>query len=122
VIEVTTSKTGKHGHAKCHFTALDIFTNKKMEELVPSSHNLEVPVVSRAEYTLLDIDEDDHMSLMDDKGDTREDLKLPSGHDDVEKLSDEIRAGFDDGKELVITILQAMGIEQAHALKEINNS
>ena len=37
VIEVTTSKTGKHGHAKCHFTALDIFTNKKMEELVPST-------------------------------------------------------------------------------------
>ena len=51
MIEVTTSKTGKHGHAKCHFTALDIFTNKKMEELVPSTlvmmHNLEVPVVSR---------------------------------------------------------------------------
>lgn len=42
VIEVTTSKTGKHGHAKCHFTATDIFTGKKMEELVPSSHNLEV--------------------------------------------------------------------------------
>ena len=89
---------------------------------MPSSHNLEVPVVSRAEYTLLDIDEDDHMSLMDDKGDTREDLKLPSGHDDAEKLADEIRAGFDDGKELVITILQSMGIEQAHALKEINKS
>ena len=121
MIEVTTSKTGKHGHAKCHFTALDIFTNKKMEELVPSSHNLEVPVVARAEYTLLDIDEDDHMSLMDDKGDTREDLKLPSGHDDAEKLADEIRAAFDDGKELVITILQAMGIEQASAVKEINS-
>merc|ERR1711943_28624 len=42
VIDVTTSKTGKHGHAKCHFTATDIFTGKKMEELVPSSHNLEV--------------------------------------------------------------------------------
>ena len=48
VIEVTTSKTGKHGHAKCHFTATDIFTGKKMEELVPSSHNLEV----RCEQTL----------------------------------------------------------------------
>ena len=42
VIDVTTSKTGKHGHAKCHFTATDIFTGKKVEELVPSSHNLEV--------------------------------------------------------------------------------
>jgi len=42
VVDVSTSKTGKHGHAKCHFVALDIFTQKKMEELVPSSHNLDV--------------------------------------------------------------------------------
>jgi hypothetical protein len=41
VSDVSTSKTGKHGHAKCHFVALDIFTSRKMEELVPSSHNLE---------------------------------------------------------------------------------
>lgn len=117
---MTTSKTGKHGHAKCHFTAVDIFTSKKMEELVPSSHNLEVPIVSRVEYTLLDIDEDDHMSLMTDSGDTREDLKLPGGHDDAEKLADQIREGFDAGKELSVTILQSMGIEQANAVKEIN--
>jgi translation initiation factor 5A len=121
VIEVTTSKTGKHGHAKCHFTAVDIFTNKKMEELVPSSHNLEVPIVSRVEYTLLDIDEDDHMSLMTESGDTREDLKLPGGHDDADKLADQIREGFDAGKELSVTILQSMGIEQANAVKEINS-
>lgn len=122
VIDISTSKTGKHGHAKCHFVAVDIFNNKKVEELVPSSHNLEVPVVTRAEYTLLDIDEDDHMSLMSENGDTREDLKLPGGHDEADKLAEQIREGFDNGKELVITILQAMGIEQASAFKEINNS
>ena len=121
VIEVTTSKTGKHGHAKCHFTALDIFTNKKVEELVPSSHNLEVPIVNRLEYTLLDIDEDDHMSLMDEKGDTREDLKLPGGHAEAEKLAEDLRAAFDDGKEVQVTILCSMGIEQAHAMKEVEH-
>eukprot|EP01040_Poterioochromonas_malhamensis_P022278 gene22278-27055_t len=26
VTHVSTSKTGKHGHAKCNFTAIDIFT------------------------------------------------------------------------------------------------
>jgi len=122
VIEVTTSKTGKHGHAKCHFTALDIFTNRKVEELVPSSHNLEVPIVNRMEYTLLDIDEDEHMSLMDEKGDTREDLKLPGGHPEADKLAEDIRTAFAAGKELTVTILVSMGIEQAQAIKEIAGS
>merc|ERR1712166_1401539 len=43
VVDVSTSKTGKHGHAKCHFVTIDIFTGKKLEELCPASHNAMVP-------------------------------------------------------------------------------
>ena len=52
VAEVTTSKTGKRGHAKAHIVALDIFTSKKYEDLCPTSHNVEVPFVKRTEFTL----------------------------------------------------------------------
>lgn len=58
VVDVSTSKTGKHGHAKCHFVAVDIFTSKKVEDLQPSSHNCDVPVVNRVEYQLIDISDD----------------------------------------------------------------
>ncbi|GMF14026.1 unnamed protein product [Phytophthora lilii] len=115
VVSVSTSKTGKHGHAKCNFTALDIFTNKKYEDIVPSTHTTSVPFVSRAEYTLLDITEDDYCSLMDDSGETREDIKLPTF---PETFADEIRADFDDGKQLVLTVLKACGTEQIIAKKE----
>merc|ERR1711868_250340 len=45
VLDVSTSKTGKHGHAKCHFVASNIFTGKKQEELCPATHNIDVPFV-----------------------------------------------------------------------------
>lgn len=30
VVEVSTSKTGKQGHAKCHFVGIDMFNAKKL--------------------------------------------------------------------------------------------
>ncbi len=43
MIDISTSKTGKHGHAKANITALDIFTGKKLTEVKPTSANLYAP-------------------------------------------------------------------------------
>merc|ERR1712072_1512518 len=117
VLEMTTSKTGKHGHAKCHFTALDIFTGKKCEMLESSTHNCDVPNVSRAEYTLLDID-DGFVSLMEESGETKDDLKLPSGTDELDKLAEDLTAAFEDGKDMIITVLSAMNNEMIVGMRE----
>merc|ERR1712110_1204135 len=73
VAEVTTSKTGKHGHAKASITGIDIFTGKKYEDSVPTSHNIDCPFVKKTEYTFIGLDDDGYVTLMDDGGDMRED-------------------------------------------------
>merc|ERR1740138_1063514 len=123
--EVSTSKTGKHGHAKAHIVAIDIFTGKKMEDLCPCSHNLEIPFVKRTEYQLLNADGDSgEVSLLMESGETKDDLNLPTfistgtpTEDDV-KLTADILAAFDEGKDSLLTVLAACGKEKIVAIKD----
>merc|ERR1719410_2647083 len=112
IVEMSTSKTGKHGHAKVHLVALDIFTNRKYEDICPSTHNMDVPNVSRKDYQLLDCSDDGYLSLMDDSGDTREDLKIPEGD-----IGDECKAATSDGRDIMCTVLSACGEEAVIATK-----
>jgi len=114
IVEMSTSKTGKHGHAKVHLVALDIFTQRKHEDICPSTHNMNVPHVTRKDYQLVDID-DDYASLMDDGGDQKEDLKIPEND-----LGKEIREKFENGDNFQVTVLSACGEEQIVGTKVLN--
>lgn len=111
IVEMSTSKTGKHGHAKVHMVALDIFTGKKLEDICPSTHNMEVPNVTRKDYQLIGMD-DDFLSLMDDSGDTRDDLKCPDG-----EIGEEIRKAIKNENDILCTVLSAVGEECVIATK-----
>jgi len=115
VSAVSTSKTGKHGHAKCNFTAIDIFTGKKYEDIIPSTHTAHVPNVIRKEYSLVDINADGFCSMMDEDGNCREDVKLPEWPDNFGR---EIRTGFESGKNLAVVVMSAMGHDQIVSMKE----
>merc|ERR1719203_1873787 len=121
-VEVSTSKTGKHGHAKAHIVALDIFTDKKYEDLCPSSHNLDVPFVTRTEFMAMNMEDDgQHVSLLvsADTGEMRADLKLPTLIDEgtpsdadkkvAKELVDELEKGE---KDVIVTVLKACGQEK----------
>ena len=61
----------------------------------------------------LDVTDDGFLSLMSDDGSTKDDVKLPDSD-----LGKQIQADFDDGKDLLVTIVSAMGEEQAISFKE----
>lgn len=105
VVELTTSKPGKHGHAKVNMVALDLFTGKKIEHCCPSSANADIPYVTKSEFTLVDID-DGYMSLMGPGGATKEDLPLPQG-----VLGKNIERAFAEGKDLTVVVMSSMGEE-----------
>ncbi|KAF7373467.1 Eukaryotic translation initiation factor 5A [Mycena sanguinolenta] len=113
IVDMSTSKTGKHGHAKVHLVAIDIFTGKKLAHISPSTHNMDVPNVTRAEYQLVNID-DGFLNLMTQDGVAKDDVKVPEGD-----LGKELQTGFDDGKDMLVTIISAMGEEQAISYKEM---
>ncbi|KAH7642231.1 eukaryotic translation elongation factor 5 isoform X1 [Dermatophagoides farinae] len=117
VMEMSTSKTGKHGHAKVHLVGLDIFTNKKYEDICPSTHNIDVPNVSRNDFQLIDVSDDGFVTLMNDKGDTRDDLRLPEA-----ELGQKIREEFGkDDTTVIVTVMSAVDEEAIIACKNTTN-
>ncbi|CAG8652624.1 5909_t:CDS:2, partial [Dentiscutata heterogama] len=99
IVEMTTSKTGKHGHAAIHLVGLDIFTGKKLEG-------------GRTEFQLLNVD-DNFLSLMTNDGATKDDVRVPEG-----ELGEKLQADFNEGKELLVTVISAMGEESVISYKE----
>ncbi len=100
-----TCKTGKHGHAKARYAGLDIFTGKRYEDAMPTSHNVQQPIgnilyeeknphpypsinmsgfppypvaVTKRDFVLVGISEDGFASLLDgESGAMDESLTLP---------------------------------------------
>jgi translation initiation factor 5A len=100
VIEISKSKTGKHGHAKAGIAGTDIFTGRRYETHVPTSHDIEVPFVSRTDYVLLNIDGRNTQLLAAD-GTTNEDVLMPTD----EKMLARINELYDSGDEVLVTVL-----------------
>jgi len=118
VLSISVSKTGKHGHAKCNFLAVDIFTGKKLEDMIPSSHGTSVPIVVRVDLEIIDIDEDGSLTLMDEAGNQKTDLDLPTY---PPTMAQDITDAWDDGNNTVmVTVQSAVDIQQVIQWKKVD--
>ena len=117
ILSISVSKTGKHGHAKCNFLAVDIFTGKKLEDMIPSTHGTTVPIVVRTDWEIIDIDGEE-LTLMDEGGNQKTDLNLPTVPPGMDK---EIINAWAEGENTVmVTVQGAIGIEQVIQWKKVD--
>ena len=116
ITQRTTSKTGKHGGCKIHFVGVDIFTEKKYETLHSTSDTVMVPIVTKTDYALMNINDENppFMSLVgnDDSSILREDIQLLTND-----IGNKILNDFNSGKELVLTIMNSMNKEAVISYK-----
>lgn len=123
VINMSTSKTGKHGSAKINFIGIDIFTEKKYEHSITTTHNIDVPVVNRYDYQLIDID-GDNVSYLDNKGEMQSDLVLPNMCNNDIELGKSLLEKYEeltDNETIYITVLAAMDINSIKSFKVTKN-
>ena len=101
---MTTSKTGKHGHAKAHIVCTDIFTGKKYEINEPTSHNLTAPRVTKEEYDLIDLGENGEVTYLDKEGNYNEELTIDTTSD----LYENMKKDLENDASLLISVCSAL--------------
>ena len=74
------SKTGKHGHAKVRFEAVNIVSGKKKVQVIPGHDKFEVPMIDKRVAQVLSIS-GDSVGIMDSESFESLDLSLPDGLD-----------------------------------------
>lgn len=104
VVQVETSKPGKHGGAKMRVVAIGIFDGQKKTLLTPSGQDVEVPIIERKTVQIMSVS-GKTAQVMD--AETYEIYDL--------ELSDELISNASAGKEA--EVLQAMGRKKIERIK-----
>ena len=117
VTETSTAKPGKHGSAKVILKGKDVLTAKVYECTYHAGDMVDAPIVSRQEYTLLNID-DEALQLLDNQGEMKEDVNLPEA-EHLKDVAANIKKIFEEGKkECLVTVLNCQGTEQVIECRE----
>ena len=76
VSNTSTSRPGKHGHAKVRLEAVGLIDGKKRETVMPGHDNIDVPVIDKRNAQILSI-HGDTANVMDLETYETFDLKIP---------------------------------------------
>ena len=74
------------------------------------------PVITKQDYQLIELDEDDFFTLLDENGSVREDLTLDPEDND---LTNRLKEDFKAGKEITVTIQKCLQKEKVISYKVV---
>jgi translation initiation factor 5A len=90
VVDVSTSKPGKHGHAKVRVIGVGIVDGRKREIVKPGHDNVEVPIVDKRNAQVLSIT-GNKANIMDSETYETFDIEIP----------EELKEGLHDGSNIL---------------------
>jgi translation initiation factor 5A len=104
VVEIESSKPGKHGAAKMRITAIGIFEGQKKTLLSPGDADVESPIIERRNVQIMSVS-GKSAQVMDQQSYEIYDLEIP----------DELLANAASGKEA--EVLEAMGRKKMERIR-----
>jgi len=96
VVQIESSKPGKHGAAKMRVTGIGIFEGQKKTLLTPGDANIEIPIIERKNVLIMNVN-GQNAQVMDQQSNEIYDMELP------EDLLSQASAGKE------AEVLEAMG-------------
>jgi len=104
IVEVKTSKTGKHGHMKVNITGIDVLTGKKYSDVQPGHAGFVEFKLDKNEFQLVDIElgSENLVKCIDTNGN-----EFAFNFDSESEVCQKLKEDFDGGKTLLISVLKA---------------
>lgn len=112
VTSIATSKG--RGPIKASIAAKNLFTNEKIKFVKSTAHQLFEPIVTKTEYWLTNIDKDGNFILL---ADSNEIIEMKNEDIEMEKI---LKNKINE-KQIIITLLRAIGKSKIMCYKEIDN-
>lgn len=73
---IETSKTGKHGHAKCRIEAIGMIDGRKIIKVMPGHDKVDVPIIEKRSAQVLSVS-GDKANVMDTESYETFDMEIP---------------------------------------------
>jgi len=106
IMDISKSKTGKHGHAKCNITGVCAVTGKKIIDVQPAHAAMYAAEVTKTDYQLIGIN-DGVADLLDENNN-------PYTVSATGELAEEALKGYnpdDSDKDFIVSVLTAPKID-----------